>query len=97
MTRSSVICEVSPDCFAVITEALINTNGIQVLNWKSDSLDTDELVNAYKMAVGPLDWLRAGKRTKSRKVCPELRLLHMFPSHIVHFLSNIFVDMLFFF
>lgn len=56
----------------------------QSSNEKPDISGTDELVDAYKLAVQALNGLRARKFMRSWKATDRLRQVQMFSSHAIH-------------
>lgn len=60
--------EVDVDCIAACTEAPVEMYARQVLNEKSNTPASDEVLDAWKIVVRALDWLQVTKQMKSWNV-----------------------------
>lgn len=85
-------CEVDADYLAASTETLVETYAGQILNDKSTVSSSNEVVEACKMLIRALEWLRVRKKMRSWEDPAWLRGVQTIPSHITNLLSNMFSD-----
>lgn len=81
-------CKADTERFASSTEALGETYARKVLNYKSDILGSDDVVNARKIVIQVIDGLRARRWMRSWNVPVGLSPVQKSQSHITHFSSN---------